>query len=147
MCTCTVLSRSCHPSPPVGENIQPAQLLQQLVARAMEEQNNASGGPGGPAAASEAPLVLLNGHVCALSSETLQKTGNGFHLREPYQWESDGEAAGFLLPRWMWSVVGGETVSIASGQRVRGQDVHVSYSFWSFMLQMFHGGLTTRSLY
>lgn len=114
------------------QSIQPAQLLQQLAAGGMEEQGSASGVLGGAAAASEAPLILLNGHVCALAPETLSKElhGNeqtGFELREPYEWESDGEATGFLLPRWMWGVVGGEAVSVFSCQTARGQGVHVGY--------------------
>ncbi|CAM9841895.1 unnamed protein product, partial [Pylaiella littoralis] len=67
------------------------------------------------------PLLLLNGHVCALSPPPQQETkdradqkskangGDGYMLREPYAWESDEEATGFLLPRWMWEVVDGET--------------------------------------
>ena len=87
----------------------------------MEEQSNAKGVSGETAAASEtgAPLILLNGHVCALVPETLDKGHggnepkiNGFQLREPYEWESDDEATGLLLPRWMWGVVGGEEVSV-----------------------------------
>lgn len=87
------------------------------MAGAAEAQSNASGGPEEVAAAEETPLLLLNGHVCALSTETPKTAPNGnqlrsvFQLREPYQWESDEEAVGFLLPRWMWGVVGGEMVS------------------------------------
>lgn len=101
---------------PFDESVQPAQQLQQLVASAAEGRNTAGSVPGWTAVPTGAPLILLNGHVCALSSETpitehRGKERHGFQLREPYQWESDEEAAGFLLPQWMWSVVGGETVS------------------------------------
>lgn len=107
------------------------------MAGALQEQNNASGVPG----ATGAPLLLLNGHVCALSPEPPRKErrGNeqgGFQLREPYEWESDEEAAGLLLPRWMWSVVGGETVSKIRGGNVREGDmwrivaVVIAPTFW-----------------
>lgn len=109
-------------------SIQSENQLQQLLADAWEEQNDAIGVPGGMAAASEAPLILINGHVCALSPETPRKKhhGNergGFQLLEPYDWESAEEATGFLLPRWMWRVVGGDTVSISNDRRARGQRV------------------------
>lgn len=100
-------------------------LLQQLLAGAVEmretgEKNN-TGNEAEAVVAS--PLLLLNGHVCALSPLPQQETkdradqkskangGSGYVLREPYAWESDEDATGFLLPRWMWEVVDGETVS------------------------------------
>lgn len=116
---CVHLSRSLSPlfdrSLHFNDSVQPAQLLQQLVAGAVQEDNVASDLRGGASAVSEAPLMLLNGHVCALLPKTLEGEHNGndrgaFQLREPYQWESDDEATGFLLPRWMWSAVGGEAV-------------------------------------
>lgn len=56
--------------------------------------------------------------MCALSMETKGKkieSAGGFTLREPYAWESDPDVAGFVLPRWMWDAVGGETVSWTVG--------------------------------
>lgn len=62
-----------------------------------------------------APLVLLSGHVCALSSSTTKAQqlgdGGGLTLKQPYAWQSDSEASAYLLPRWLWHAVEGETVS------------------------------------
>ncbi|CAM9180643.1 unnamed protein product, partial [Laminaria digitata] len=69
-----------------------------------------------------APLLLLGGHVCALSLEKKERRLNsagGLTLREPYAWESDLDVAGFALPRWMWDAVGGETVSWTVGKGLR----------------------------
>ncbi len=69
---------------------------------------------GSTLAGAAVPLILLNGHVCALSPEKPRNerngVGTGFQLRKPYAWESDENATGFLMPRWMWSVVDGEVV-------------------------------------
>jgi len=99
---------------PVGrsasdESNHPTELLEQMLAGDVEEGDNDNRLVG-----AAAPLVLLNGHVCALSPETprngRQGVASGFKLRDPYVWESDEQATGFLMPRWMWSVVGGEVV-------------------------------------
>ncbi|CAM9553991.1 unnamed protein product [Scytosiphon promiscuus] len=66
------------------------------------------------------PLLMLNGHACALSlppdipgSEQLGEKRGEYRelwltLLEPYAWESDQEAPGFMFPRWMWDVVDGD---------------------------------------
>ncbi|CAM9172228.1 unnamed protein product [Ectocarpus sp. 4 AP-2014] len=75
------------------------------------------GTDGGSAATSPGavePLILLNGHVCTILSlgepsvGGLGSEGADFLLQEPYAWESDEEAEGFVLPPWMWDAVGGE---------------------------------------
>lgn len=82
-----------------------------MLAGVVEERHNTNG-----AAGAAVPLLVLNGHVCALSPEAANEEKNGrgresvFKLRDPYAWESDGEATGLLMPRWMWSVVDGEMV-------------------------------------
>lgn len=103
----------------------PEELLQHFMAGAVEklETNEESENGNEAATATASPLLLLNGHVCALSPLPRQETkdrigqrslgngGSGYVLREPYVWESDEEATGFLLPRWIWDAVDGETVS------------------------------------
>lgn len=78
-------------------------------------------------------MLLLGGHVCALSLEKKERRLNsagGLTLREPYAWESDLDVAGFALPRWMWDAVGGETVSwtVGKGLRVCSKRVVVLYA-------------------
>lgn len=71
------------------------------------------------------PLVLLGGHVCALSSRTKAQqlgSGGGLTLKKPYAWQSDSEVSAYLLPRWLWHAVEGETVNHSSDKHgCRGQ--------------------------
>lgn len=111
----------------------PAELLRQLVAGAVETRYTSETNEDGDEAATAAsPLLLLNGHVCALSlvpqqeikaragQKSNENGGSGYVLREPYGWKSDEDATGFLLPRWMWRAVDGETVGYYESQPTRG---------------------------
>lgn len=57
-----------------------------------------------------APLLLLDGHVCPLSLGNAGQV-QGLSLRNPYHWESHTGASAYILPKWMWRVVGGDAVS------------------------------------
>ncbi|CAM9172550.1 unnamed protein product, partial [Ectocarpus sp. 8 AP-2014] len=79
-----------------------------------EKKDGADGGSAATSPGAVEPLILLNGHVCSMLSlgkpsvGSLESEGAGFLLQEPYAWESDEEAEGFVLPPWMWDAVGGE---------------------------------------
>lgn len=90
------------------------------------------------------PLILLNGHVCTILSlgkpsvGGLGSEGADFLLQEPYAWESDEEAEGFVLPPWMWDAVGGEMVSRCASSCARGEDD----TLVPFAASAFGGGCT-----
>lgn len=83
-----------------------------------EKKDDAGEGSAATSPGAVEPLILLNGHVCTMLSLGKPSVGSveggkgaGFLLQEPYAWESDEEAEGFVLPPWMWDTVGGEIVS------------------------------------
>lgn len=87
--------------------------MQALAVATIESLNDGSDGGG------IAPLLLLDGHVCALASGTKavnNKTGE-LVLETPYKWGSDRGASAYLLPPWMWRAVAGDAVSSAYGVR------------------------------